>query len=68
MPVRESTTRSGWQKLVDSLHAYQARVLVRHMASWARVRALAKLGVDLVAIREDEREVAGNLSGTPRDG
>jgi PAS domain S-box-containing protein len=51
------TERLG--KLVDSLHAHQARVLVRHVASWADAKSLARLGVDLVAISEDEREGAG---------
>jgi hypothetical protein len=48
---------------VDSLHAFQARVLVRHVASWADAKALARLGVDLVGISEDERE-GGSVSGT----
>jgi EAL domain-containing protein (putative c-di-GMP-specific phosphodiesterase class I) len=55
------TERIG--KLVDSLHAFQARVLVRHVASWADAKALARLGVDLVGISEDERE-GGSVSGT----
>ena len=46
-------------KLVDSLHAYQASVLVRQVASWANAKALARLGVDLIAIGEDEHEGAG---------
>jgi PAS domain S-box-containing protein len=55
----KDTERLG--KLVDSLHAYQARVLVRHVASWADAKALARLGVDLVAISEDEREAAASV-------
>ncbi len=51
------TERLG--KLVDSLHAYQASVLVRQVASWANAKALARLGVDLIAIGEDEHEGAG---------
>jgi EAL domain-containing protein (putative c-di-GMP-specific phosphodiesterase class I) len=41
-------------KLVNSLHAYQARVLVRHIRSWSAVKPLAGLGVDLVSVVEDE--------------
>jgi PAS domain S-box-containing protein len=46
-------------KLIDNLHAYRARVLVRHVRSWDAARPLAKLGVDLVAIAEDERDAVG---------
>ena len=43
-------------KLVDSLHAHQARVLVRHVGSWDDVKSLARANVDLVSMREEERE------------
>ena len=43
-------------KAVDSLHAYQARVLVRHVTSWVAVKPLAQLGVDLVSVVQDERD------------
>jgi PAS domain S-box-containing protein len=46
-------------KLIDSLHAYQARVLVRHVATWEDMKQLVRLGVDLVAMVEDEREAGG---------
>ena len=46
-------------KLIESLHAHRASVLVRHIPSWEAVRPLARLGVDLVAITEDERDAAG---------
>jgi hypothetical protein len=46
-------------KLIESLHAHRASVLVRHIPSLAAVRPLARLGVDLVAITEDERDAAG---------
>ena len=45
-------------KLVDSLHAYQARVLVRHVTSWEDAKPLARMGVDLVSMVEDERDAA----------
>ena len=43
-------------KLIDRLHACQSRALVRHVASWEDVRRLAGLGVDLIAMAEDERD------------
>ena len=43
-------------KLIDRLHACQSRALVRHLASWEDVRRLAGLGVDLIAMAEDERD------------
>ena len=46
-------------KLIESLHAHRASVLVRHIPSLGAVRPLARLGVDLVAITEDERDAAG---------
>jgi hypothetical protein len=45
-------------KVIDSLHAYQARVLVRHVASWEDAKPLARLGVDLVSMIGDERDSA----------
>jgi PAS domain S-box-containing protein len=45
-------------KLIDSLHAYQARVLVRHVASWEDAKPLARMGVDLVSMVGDERDTA----------
>jgi PAS domain S-box-containing protein len=45
-------------KLIESLHAYQARVLVRHVASWEDAKPLARMGVDLVSIVGDERDTA----------
>ena len=44
------------RKLVDSLHACQAQVLVRHVTSWDDVRQLARIGVDLIAMAADERD------------
>jgi hypothetical protein len=46
-------------KLIESLHAHRASVVVRHIPTWGAVRPLARLGVDLVAITEDERDPAG---------
>jgi PAS domain S-box-containing protein len=46
-------------KLVESLHAYQARVLVRHVRSWEDVRQLARIGVDLIGMVDDERDADG---------
>ena len=43
-------------KAIDSLHAYQARVLVRHVTSWTVAKPLAQLGVDLVSVVQDERD------------
>jgi PAS domain S-box-containing protein len=43
-------------KLIASLHAYQARVLVRQMASWEEVNQLNRLGVDLISMVDDERD------------
>jgi hypothetical protein len=43
-------------KAIDSLHAYQARVLVRHVTSWTAAKPLAQLGVDLVSVVQDERD------------
>jgi hypothetical protein len=46
-------------KLIESLHAHRASVLVRHVPSLDAVRPLARLGVDLVAISADERDTTG---------
>ncbi len=43
-------------RLVEVLHAKQARVLVRHVASWADAKQLVRLGVDLISVVEDERD------------
>ncbi|MFZ0018968.1 MAG: PAS domain S-box protein, partial [Acetobacteraceae bacterium] len=43
-------------KAIDSLHAYQARVLVRYVTSWTAAKPLAQLGVDLVSVVQDERD------------
>ncbi len=43
-------------RLVDDLHTYQARVLVRHVTSWATAKSLAQLPVDLVSLVQDERD------------
>jgi PAS domain S-box-containing protein len=43
-------------KALDSLHAYQARVLVRHVTSWLAAKPLAQLGVDLVSVVQEERD------------
>ena len=43
-------------KLVESLHAYQASVLVRHVPSWADAKNLVRIGVDLVSMVEDARD------------
>ena len=54
--------QKDWQKLgklVESLHAYQARVLVRHVASWDETRPLAQAGIDLVSMIEDDQEATG---------
>jgi len=42
-------------RLIDSLHACRARVLVRHVPTWEAIRPLAKPGVDLVSIAGEER-------------
>lgn len=56
---RTATDLVKLAKLVDNLHAYQARVLVRHVASWEDTKQLVGLGVDLVSMIDDERNVAG---------
>ena len=43
-------------KALDSLHAYQARILVRHVKSWLAAKPLVQLGVDLVSVVQDERD------------
>jgi hypothetical protein len=43
-------------KAVDGLHAYQGRVLVRHVTSWMAAKPLAQLGVDLVSVIQDVRD------------
>jgi len=45
-------------RLVNSLHAHQASVMVRRVARKA-VGSLAQLGVDLVSVVQDERESEG---------
>ena len=44
-----------FRRLVSTLHAHQASVLVRHVARRA-VGSLAQLGVDLVSMAEDEHD------------
>jgi hypothetical protein len=46
------------KKLLDSLHAYQAQVLVRRLKSWEDAKQMVRLGVDLVAMNDDQRDVA----------
>lgn len=41
-------------KLIDSLHACQARVMVRHLTSWQDAKPLARAGVDLFSMLSDE--------------
>jgi hypothetical protein len=41
------------------LHAHRAQILIRHVPSWEAARPLARLGIDLVSIAEDERDAAG---------
>jgi hypothetical protein len=48
-----------FRKLLDSLHAYQARALVRHVASWEDGKQLAQVGVDLISMIDDERDATG---------
>lgn len=43
-------------KLVHTLHAHRARVLVRHVPSLTAAAPPAKLGVDLISIAGEERE------------
>ena len=50
------STRRSWPRRLTDLHAYQARVLVRHVTSWAAAKPLAQLGVDLVSVVQDERD------------
>ena len=42
-------------KLVETLHGYQSRVLVRQLQSWDDAKQLIRLGVDLVSVIQDER-------------
>jgi PAS domain S-box-containing protein len=42
-------------RLIDSVHACRARVLVRGVPSWEATRPLARPGVDLVSIAGEER-------------
>lgn len=46
-------------KTVDSLHAQQARVLVRHVGSWLEAKPLARIGVDLISVARDEHDASG---------
>lgn len=46
-------------KLIESLHAYQASVLVRHVTSWEETKQLARIGVDLIAMVADVRDTSG---------
>jgi PAS domain S-box-containing protein len=54
--------------LIESLHAHQARVLVRHFAAWEDAMPLVRLGVDLVSLVSDERDTVDRLSGISQDG
>ena len=57
-PPRNATEAAKLAKLVDSLHAYQARVLVRHITSWEDVKQLARLAIDLISVDDDKREAS----------
>jgi hypothetical protein len=46
-------------RLIAGLHAHQARVLVRHVASQDDVRQFVRLGIDLFSMTDDARESAG---------
>jgi hypothetical protein len=52
-------------KTIDSLHAHQAHVLVRHVASWPDVKLLARVGVDLIAMAEDEVDTPTPITPAP---
>jgi PAS domain S-box-containing protein len=43
-------------KQIDSLHAHQARVLVRHVESWLESKPFAAAGVDFISIAENGPE------------
>ena len=45
--------------LVNRLHAYQARILVRHVTSWDDAKPLGRIGVDLISMVSDERDTNG---------
>ncbi|MEJ0015338.1 MAG: PAS domain-containing protein [Acetobacteraceae bacterium] len=46
------------ERQIATLHAHRARVMVRHLVSWEAEHPLSRLGVDLVTLIEDERDVS----------
>jgi seryl-tRNA(Sec) selenium transferase len=41
------------RKLVDTAHAQQARVLLRHLSSLENAKRILRLGVDLISLSSD---------------
>ena len=51
---RTATEATKLAKLIDGLHANQARVLVRHVASREDLRLFARAGANLIGMADDE--------------
>jgi hypothetical protein len=49
--------REKLARQIDNMHAHQARILVRHVASWDAAGPLIRLGVDLISVTSDETDV-----------
>lgn len=54
--LQNAKDREKLNKLIDSLHAYRARVMASHVTSAEDMRQLTRLGVDLVSMLDDERD------------
>lgn len=50
-------------KLIDTLHAYQARILVRNVSSWDEATQLVRVGVDLISLIAEERNATAAADG-----
>jgi PAS domain S-box-containing protein len=50
-------------KVMESLHTYQALVLVRHVPSWEDTKNLVRVGVDLISMVCDERDAIAAPAG-----
>ncbi len=68
LPVERKDLQTGKDlaklaKVLETLHAYQAQVLIRHVPSWEDAKNLARVGVDLLSMVDDERDASPATAG-----
>ena len=60
LAVQGPTDPERLGRLIGSMHARQANVLLRCLPKWQDLKPLARTGIDLISVAEDERD-AGEL-------